>query len=163
MIALRAIAFHAMPCGCSACVLAIDDDGVDLIGIEHGPLERLHPAERSAGDRRQPRDPELVRKARSARTMSATVITGKSDPYGRPVAGFVDDGPRGAAAASEKVGADDKEAIGVEGFTRTDHAIPPAEPAAARLRRDPRRQTRRACPPAGDFENPAAWASPLNA
>src|SRR5687768_18583970 len=25
--------------------------------------------------------------------MSATVMTGKSDPYGRPVAGFVDDGP----------------------------------------------------------------------
>jgi hypothetical protein len=25
--------------------------------------------------------------------MSATVTTGKSDPYGLPVAGFVDDGP----------------------------------------------------------------------
>ena len=28
-----------------------------------------------------------------ARTMSATVMTGKSDPYGLPVAGFVDEGP----------------------------------------------------------------------
>ena len=60
MIALRAIAFQATPCGCSACVLAIGDDRVDLIGVQHRPFERLHAAERSAGDRRQPRDAELV-------------------------------------------------------------------------------------------------------
>jgi hypothetical protein len=32
MIASRAIAFQAMPCGCRAWVLAIHD-GVDLVGI----------------------------------------------------------------------------------------------------------------------------------
>ncbi len=37
--------------------------------------------------------PSTSRKARSQRTMSATVITGKSAPYGRPVSGFVDEGP----------------------------------------------------------------------
>ena len=37
--------------------------------------------------------PSTSRKARSVRTMSATVITGKSDPYGAPVAGSIDDGP----------------------------------------------------------------------
>ena len=37
--------------------------------------------------------PSSSRNARSARTMSATVMTGKSDPYGRPVAGLIDDGP----------------------------------------------------------------------
>ena len=37
--------------------------------------------------------PSASRNARSVRTMSATVITGKSDPYGRPVAGSIDDGP----------------------------------------------------------------------
>ena len=37
--------------------------------------------------------PRTSRNARSVRTMSATVITGKSDPYGRPVAGSIDDGP----------------------------------------------------------------------
>ena len=37
--------------------------------------------------------PSSVKNARCARTMSATVITGKSEPYGRPVAGFGDDGP----------------------------------------------------------------------
>jgi len=38
------------------------DDGVHLAGIEDGPLEALHPAERSARHRRQPLDPELVEK-----------------------------------------------------------------------------------------------------
>src|SRR5687768_8727812 len=37
--------------------------------------------------------PIASRNARSARTMSATVIVGKLDPYGLPVAGFVDEGP----------------------------------------------------------------------
>ncbi len=37
--------------------------------------------------------PSTSRNARSVRTMSATVITGKSGPYGLPVAGSVDDGP----------------------------------------------------------------------
>ena len=37
--------------------------------------------------------PSSSSSARSTRTMSATVITGKSEPYGRPVAGLVDDGP----------------------------------------------------------------------
>ena len=37
--------------------------------------------------------PSSSRKARSVRTMSATVMTGKSDPYGLPLAGSTDDGP----------------------------------------------------------------------
>ena len=37
--------------------------------------------------------PSVSRNARSVRTMSATVITGKSGPYGWPVAGLADDGP----------------------------------------------------------------------
>ena len=60
MIALRAIAFQATPCGCSACVLAIDHDRVDVVGIAHRPLERLHAAERSAGDRGEALDAEHV-------------------------------------------------------------------------------------------------------
>ena len=38
------------------------DDRIDLIGIQNGPFERLHAAERSAGDRRKPFDAELVEK-----------------------------------------------------------------------------------------------------
>ena len=37
--------------------------------------------------------PSSSRNARSVLTMSATVITGKFEPYGLPVAGSSDDGP----------------------------------------------------------------------
>ena len=60
MIASRAIAFQATPCGCRAWVLAIDHDRVDLVGVADRPLERLHPAERPAGDGGQPLDAEHV-------------------------------------------------------------------------------------------------------
>ena len=35
-------------------------DGVDLIGEQDRPLERLHAPERAPGHRREPLDPELV-------------------------------------------------------------------------------------------------------
>jgi hypothetical protein len=38
------------------------DNGIHLIGIQNGPLERLHAAQRSARDRGKPRDTELVEK-----------------------------------------------------------------------------------------------------
>ena len=92
-MALRAIAFQATPCGCSACVLAI--------GMIASTSSRYCTAHSSAC--MPPSEPPATaasrvipsssRSARSARTMSATVMTGKSDPYGRPVAGFVDEGP----------------------------------------------------------------------
>ena len=75
--------------------------------------------------------PSSSSSARSARTMSATVMTGKSEPYGRPVAGFVRRRSGRPAAAAEQVGADDEKAMGVEGLAGTDHAVPPAEAAAA--------------------------------
>jgi hypothetical protein len=36
-----------------------DDDAVDLIGVEDRPLQRLHPAQRAAGDGGEPVDAEL--------------------------------------------------------------------------------------------------------
>ena len=60
MIASRAIAFHATPCGLERVGARDRHDRVDLVGIADRPLERLHPAERAAGDRREPLDAELV-------------------------------------------------------------------------------------------------------
>ena len=36
------------------------DDGVDLVGVDDRPLERLHASERASGDHRKTLDPELV-------------------------------------------------------------------------------------------------------
>ena len=93
MIDSRAIAFQATPCGCRACVLAIATTASTWSGnrIAHSNA-CIPPSEppATAASRSMPR---TSRNARSVRTMSATVITGKSDPYGRPVAGSIDDGP----------------------------------------------------------------------
>ena len=93
--------------------------------------------------------PSTSSSARSTRTMSATVMTGKSEPYGRPVAGLIDDGPGRAAAAAEQIRADDEEAIGVEGLAGADHAVPPAEAAAAPASRSSARKPSRVLAAAG--------------
>ena len=108
--------------------------------------------------------PSSSRKARSVRTMSATVITGKSDPYGRPVAGSIDDGPVVPAAAAEQVGGDDEVPVGVERLAGADHPVPPAEALAGVAVAVLGARTRPGCSrrPAA-AEKPAAWASPLSA
>ena len=79
-----------------------------------------------------------------SRTMSPIVITGNDIAYGQPVAGLIDAGPGGAAAAAQHVGADDEVAVGVEALAGADHVVPPAGLAASWLM-------------------PAACASPENA
>ena len=131
-MALRAIAFQATPCGWSACVLAIGMIASTLIAVLHGPLERLHAAERAAGDGGQPRDPELIQE----RALGPHHVGDRDDRKVGPV------GParcrvrgrrsRRAAAASEQIRADDEEPVGVERLAGADHAVPPAQaPAAA--------------------------------
>ena len=93
MIASRAIAFQARPCGCRACVLAMATTASTWSGyrIDHSNA-CMPPSEPPATAASRP-IPSTSRNARSVRTMSATVITGKSLPYGRPVAGSGEDGP----------------------------------------------------------------------
>ncbi len=55
------------------------DDRVHLIRIEHRPLERLHPPSEPPATAASRAMPSSSRSARCARTMSATVMTGKSD------------------------------------------------------------------------------------
>ena len=132
MIDSRAMAFHATPCGCSACVLAIGTIGVDLIGEQHRPLERLHAAERAPGDRREPFDAELVEERALGphhvgdgdhREVRAVRAAGRRVDRRRA---------RRAAAAAEQVRGDDVVAVGVERLARPDHPVPPAEPLAGR-------------------------------
>ena len=140
-------------------------DRVDLVGEHDRPLEA--PASRRASRRRPPpaaRSRAHRRNARSVRTMSATVITGKSGPYGSPGRRVERRRSGRPAAAAEQVGGDDEVAVGVERLAGADHPVPPAEPlagcAVAVLGAEPVAGALRR---AASSAKPAAWASPLSA
>jgi hypothetical protein len=63
--------------------------------------------------------------------MSATVITGKSGPYGLPVAGSTDDGPVVPRQPPSRFVETTKKRS-VSKPCRADHPVPPAEPLAGR-------------------------------
>ncbi len=61
------------------------------------------------------------------------VMTGKSRPQGRPVAGFVDDGPVVPRQPPSTFGADHEVAVGVDDLAGPDHDLPPAGLAGDRI------------------------------
>ncbi len=82
-----------MPWGCRAWVLAIGTMASTWSGNRIAHSRACIPPSEPPATAASRSMPSTSRNARSVRTMSATVITGKSEPYGRPVAGSIDDGP----------------------------------------------------------------------
>jgi hypothetical protein len=80
MIASRAIEFQATPCGCSACVLAIATTASTASGNWIAHSNACIPPSEPPATAASRSMPSSARNARSVRTMSATVITGKSGP-----------------------------------------------------------------------------------
>jgi len=83
LIASRAIAFLRPLLRVEGVrALRISTTGIDLIRNRIATFEGLHPAERASGlyCRKPPDKTECVQESSLVRTMSATVITGKSAP-----------------------------------------------------------------------------------
>ena len=103
----------------------------------------LHPAERAADRRVQPLDRRGARAAGGApSTRSRTLNSGNRRPYGRPVAGSIDDGPVVPWQPPSRFGADDEEAVGVDRLARARSGCPTSRAAPGR-RGGPRRGRRR--------------------
>ena len=107
--------------------------------------------------------PSSSRNARSVRTMSATVITGKSGPYGLPVAGSTDDGPVvPRQPPSRFVETTKKRSVSnaLPGPIIPSHQ---PSPLPAVPSRSSAANPSRVLSSGGVFAKPAAWASPLSA
>ncbi len=95
--------------------------------------------------------------------MSATVITGKSGPYGWPVAGSVDDGPVvPRQPPSRFVETTKKRSVSnaLPGPIIPSHQPSPRRAASSRSSAP---NPSRVLSSGGVFAKPAAWASPLSA
>src|SRR5712691_4899176 len=93
MIALRAIAFHATPCAPRRAVAAIGAMTSMSSGYATAHSSACIPPSDPPLARKTRSMPSAVRNARCARTMSDTVMTGKSVAYGRRVRGSTLFGP----------------------------------------------------------------------
>ena len=98
----------------------------DAFGIGRRPLQHLHPAHRSAGDAEQPLDAEFVEQHGLRAHHVAHGDQRKRQAIRLPGCGVDLGRPDRAHAAADDVGADDEEAVGVDGLARPHHGFPPA-------------------------------------
>ncbi len=163
MIASRAIEFQATPCGCRACVLAIATMASTWPGNRIAHSRACIPPSEPPATAASRSMPSTSRNARSVRTMSATVITGKSAPYGWPVAGSVDPGPVvPRQPPSRFVEMTKKRSVS---NALPGPIIPSHQPRAlpAVPSRSSAAKPSRVLSVVGALAKPAAWASPLSA
>ena len=163
MIASRAIEFQATPCGCRACVLAIATTASTWSGNRIAHSNACIPPSEPPATAASRSMPSTSRNARSVRTMSATVITGKSGPYGAPVAGSADDGPVvPRQPPSRFVDTTKKRSVS---NALPGPIIPSHQPSALPVRpsRSSAANPSRVLASGGAFAKPAACASPLSA
>ena len=105
-----------------------DDDGVaHALGEVERPLQRLHGADAAAHHRGEALDAQVIRQARLRRHPVLHRHHGKVRAPGL-ASGRVD-GRRagGAEARTDVIGANDEEAVGVQGLARAHHVVPPAD------------------------------------
>ena len=126
MIAWRPTSWKAM--FCAECARGAGDRyGRDhAFGIARGPLQRLHAAHRSAGDAKQLLDAQRIEQhgLGAHHVADGDQRKGKAVRFARR---GIDFGRSARAhAAADDIGADDEEAVGVDGLAGPHHGFPPA-------------------------------------
>ena len=134
MIAWRPTSLSAMFCAECLAAQAMGDGGKAALGVARQPTAR--PACRPWSRRRRrrvARCPDGSSSMAWALTMSRMVMTGKSRPQGRPVAGLISFGPLVPMQPAERVAADHEVTVGIERLAGSHHQLPPAGFAGDRV------------------------------
>jgi hypothetical protein len=101
-------------------------DGADPVGEHHGPLQDLHAAHRAAHHAQPASHTEVVGQAGLHPDHVTDRHHREPAAVGPAIVGVGRRRPGGALTATQHVGADHEEALGVHRLPRAHHAVPPA-------------------------------------